>query len=110
MKKKRKIFSIETDEAIDNICDPEPTQEEVEEQGNIVHCPIIQDFCVQMDCEVCGFLYKKFPRPYWLCASCREDSSNTIHPYWGDVACSVCGCDAGVKVLSTKKQRKPRKY
>ena len=107
--KKRKIFSIETDEEIDSLCDPQPLVSTVEEQGNVVHCSIIDGFCISMDCEQCAYLHKKYPRPVWLCSTCREIEGYKVYAHWGDIECSLCGCDAGVKVLSTKKQRKPRK-
>lgn len=109
MKKTRKIFRSQTDSEIDGLCESTKETRQVEQIGNTVFCPLVDGFCKRMDCEQCGHVLKHFPRHVWLCSDCVEDSRFRSHPFWGDIECSLCGLEDGVKVLSTKKDKKPRK-
>lgn len=107
MKRRNNIFSIETDDAIDDLCEKPKKERVVPENGNTVFCPITDGFCKTVHCETCEYLERRFLQRIWLCSNCEVEGFKA-QPFWGDTACDCCGAEFGVLRLFTK-NKKPRK-
>ena len=104
-RKLRTALAKSIDDEISLVClTSEPKDVRPKAAGS--YCPLVDGFCKTENCGSCVVLQNHAPRHIWLCTKCSDAEIYTMHPFWEDTPCAICGIDVGVMVCAKIKKKR----